>query len=134
MTPKQQTKPAKKKTETTKTPISQFTPKQRKLIKAKASGKTTREASKIAGLHENYACGLLKQPEIAESIQSIMAKHGLDDASILKVHAEMIQATKGEEKEPDWQARGKGVEMAYKLRGAFTETVLIEFVNSGKIK
>jgi len=85
LTPKKE-KPAKGKAKT------EFTPKQRKLIKAKAEGKTTREACKIADLNECYASTLLKEPKVIESIQQLMAKHGLDDASILKVHHEMISA------------------------------------------
>ncbi len=124
---------------------AKLTTKQRKLIKGKAEGKTTREACKKAGLNEQYACDLLKKPEIQASLQELMAKHGLDDASILSMHSEMIHASKvvsavgGNDAGagsvdfidvPDWQARGKGIEMAYKLKGAFTEVVKIEVSDS----
>jgi hypothetical protein len=65
-----------------------------------------------------------------------MSKHGLDDVSLPKKHADLLDATKtvsavsgrdaGADSVdfvdvPDWQARAKGLEMAYKLKGAFTE-------------
>jgi hypothetical protein len=113
-----------------------LTAKQRKLIKGIADGKTQRAAAKSAGITEQHACELLKKPEILETIQQLMSKHGLDDVSLLKKHSELLDATKtvsavsgrdaGADSVdfvdvPDWQARAKGLEMAYKLKGAFTE-------------
>lgn len=108
-----------------------LTNKQRKIVKAVGSGKTQREAAKIAEVSETYVSEVLKKPEVIESLQNMMAKHGLDDESILKAHAEMIKATRGEE--PDWAARGKGIEMAYKLKGAFTEKTELTGLNGGPI-
>lgn len=127
--------PAKKKAATKP---KKLTAKQRKIVKAVAEGKTQRQAAKIANASETYVSGVLKKPEVIETLQEMMQKHGLDDASLLSVHAEMLQATKvvsaigGKDAGagsvdfidvPDWQARGKGLEMAYKLKGAFVDKV-----------
>jgi hypothetical protein len=126
-------KPAKKR---------KLTPKVRKIVKAVAEGKTQREAAKIADASETYVSEVLKKTEVIETIQSLMAKHGLDDASILRAHSEMMQATKvvsaigGKDAGagsvdfidvPDWQARGKAIEMGYKLKGAFVEKKEVTF-------
>ena len=134
--PVKSTKTAKSKptVKRSKPPISQFTPKQSAFIKAKAKGVTNREACKIAHLNECYASTLLKEPKVIESIQDLMAKHGLDDDSILKVHSEMIKATRGEDESPDWQTRSKGVELAYKLKGAFIEKKEVTFPEGLNIK
>lgn len=119
-----------------------LTMKQRKLVKGIAAGKTQREAARQAGMNEQYVSDVLKKPEIQASIQDLMAKHGLDDASLLNVHRELIHATKvisavgGKEASgetvdfidvPDHQARAKGLEMAYKLKGAFLEKKEVSF-------
>ena len=111
-----------------------LTTKQRLLIKGVADGKTQKAAAKAAGVSETYASGVLKKPEVVATIQNLMAKHGLDDSSLLKKHAELLEACKtvstvsgkdaGSDSVdfvdvPDWQARAKGLEMAYKLKGSF---------------
>ena len=125
-----------------------FTPKQRLLIRGIAAGKTQREAAKEAGMTEQHACEILKKPEVRETIQDLMAKHGLDNDSLLKKHAELLDATKtvsavsgrdaGADSVdfvdvPDWQARAKGLEMAYKLKGAFVEKKEITGKDGGPI-
>lgn len=111
-----------------------LTAKQKKLVKGIAEGKTQKEAAKAAGLHETYACNVLKEPKVKASLHELMEKAGLTDELILKTHVEMIEATKvisavsGSNANagtmdfvdvPDWQARAKGIEMAYKLKGSF---------------
>jgi hypothetical protein len=117
-----------------------LTIKQKKLVKGVVAGKTQKQAAIDAGYSpkhaESAASHELNKAQVKATLQSLMAKHGLDDASLLKVHADMIQATKvvsavgGKDADsktmdfidvPDWQARGKGLEMAYKLAGAFVE-------------
>lgn len=117
-----------------------LTVKQKKLIKGVVEGKSQKQAAIDAGYSpthaESAASHELNKTQVKATLQELMESHGLDDASLLKVHAEMIQATKvisavgGKDAGaasmdfidvPDWQARAKGVEMAYKLRGAFIE-------------
>jgi len=118
-----------------------LTVKQRKLVKGIVDGKTQKQAAKAAGLNESYASQILNEPKVKATLQDLMEHMGLSDGHLLKAHAEMIQATKavsvigGKGAEsgsvefvdvPDWQARGKGLEMAYKLKGAFSETVKVD--------
>lgn len=115
-----------------------LTIKQRKLVKGIADGKTQRAAAQSAGMTEQHACECLKKPEVLATIQDLMSKHGLDDVSLLKRHADLIAATKpisivgtgADATEsadvPDWQARAKGLEMAYKLKGAFVDKVSLQ--------
>jgi hypothetical protein len=125
-----------------------LTPKQRLLVKGIAEGKNQKEAAKAAGVSETYASGLLKKPELVATIQELMSKHGLDDVSLLKKHSELLDATKtvsavsgrdaGADSVdfvdvPDWQARAKGLEMAYKLKGAFTEKREVSGINGSPI-
>lgn len=122
--------------ETGKKKAKKLTSKQRKIVKAVSEGKTQRQAAKIADASETYVSEILKKPEVIETLNEMMKKHGLDDASLLSVHAEMIQATKvisaigGKDAGassvdfidvPDWQARAKGLEMAYRMKGAFID-------------
>ena len=120
-------------TEPVKKP-AKLTTKQRKLIKGVAEGKTQKQAAIDAGYSPNSAESIasqeLNKTTVKATLLELMEVHGLDDASLLKVHSEMIQATRGEEEAPDWQARGKGIEMAYRLKGAFTENVKIEVSDS----
>ena len=124
------------------------TPKQRKLINGIVAGKKQKEAAKAAGVTETYASQVLNKPQFQETIQQLMSKHGLDDVSLLKKHAELLDATKtvsavsgrdaGADSVdfvdvPDWQARAKGLEMAYKLKGAFTEKREITGKDGGPI-
>jgi hypothetical protein len=119
-----------------------LTAKRKKLIKGIAEGKTQRQAAKEAGLNECHASTILKEPQVIATIQSLMAKHGLDDDSLLIAHKELINATKvvsavGNKDAgastvdfidvPDFQARAKGIEMAYKLKGAFVDKKEVTF-------
>lgn len=136
-------KPAKKPRKT------KLTDKQRKLIKGVAEGKTQKEAAKSAGLSEAHASVCLNMPKVQETLQQMMAKHGLDDASLLNAHRELISATKvisavnGTDANnktmdfidvPDFQARAKGLEMAYKLKGAFIEKKEITGKDGGPLE
>ena len=115
---------------------TKLTGKQRKLVQGIAKGKTLRDASKDAGLNESYASTALRQPKIRATLQELMEKTGLGDKSLLAVHRQMLGASRtvsaisGKDANagtvdfidvPDWQARGKALEMGYKLKGAFVE-------------
>ena len=123
---------------------AKLTTKQRKLIKGKAEGKTTRRASKDAGLNEQYACDLLKKPEIKATIQDLMEHMGLSDGALLIKHRELLNAQKQISgvkdansgslefvEVPDYQVQVKAMELAYKLKGAFTDKT--EIKHSGAI-
>lgn len=123
---------------------NKLTGKQRKLIKGIAAGKSQRQAAKAAGMDSTYASKVLKKPQVSATLQALMEKSGLGDKRLLAVHNEMLEASKtisvipkkgetegrdatGSSVEfvdvPDWQARGKALEMGYKLKGAFIEKV-----------
>jgi phage terminase small subunit len=123
-----------------------LTLKQRKLIKGKSEGKTTREASKQAGLNEQYACELLKKPEIKATIQDLMEHMGLSDDALLIKHKELLNAQKqlsgvreaGSDsiefvEVPDHAVQVKALEMAYKLKSAFVEKKEVELKGELKI-
>jgi len=107
-----------------------------------AQGKKQKDAARDAGLNEQYASVVLKKREVRATLVSLMDKAGLSDKKLLSVHKEMLGASKtvsivpmkGETEGrdasassvefvnvPDWQARGKALEMGYKLKGAFVE-------------
>ena len=115
---------------------AKLTTKQRKLIKGKAEGKTTRKAAKDAGLNECYASTILKEPKIQATLQDLMEHMGLSDGALLIKHKELLNAQKqlsgvreaGSEsiefvEVPDHQVQCKALEMAYKLKGAFVEKI-----------
>jgi len=120
-----------------------LTIKQRKLVKGIADGKTQKQAALEAGYSpknaDNIASHELKKTQVSAAIQDLMEELGLDDKSLLRIHKDMLEAKRiisvmvSKEANgggtvdfidvPDWQARGKGLEMAYKLKGAFTDKV-----------
>lgn len=129
-----------------------LTTKQRKLIKGIAEGKTQKKAAIDAGYSaksaESIASQELNKTTVKATLLELMEKHGLDDESLLRTHAEMIQATKvvsaigGKDAGagsvdfidvPDWQARGKGLEMAYKITGKFIEKKEVTFPDGIKL-
>lgn len=114
--------------------------KQRQLVQGIIEGKTQKQAALDAGYSPNcpdeIAYGELQKTSVQATLQKLMAEKGLSNDKLLEVHAEMIAATKvisaigGKDAGagsvdfidvPDWQARGKGLEMAYRLQGAFVE-------------
>ncbi len=117
---------------TSKTKKSPLTTKVRKLIKGKSEGKTTREACKKAGLNEQYACDLLKKPEIKASLQELMDKAGLSDDVLLAKHVELLDAKRSDK--PDYQTQKGALEMAYKLKSAFVEKKEITGADGGPVK
>ena len=64
-------------------PAKKLTLKQRKLIKARAEGKTLQQAGEIAGYSprtaESQACVELKKPQVVEAFNSILDRIGLTD-------------------------------------------------------
>ena len=111
--------------------VKALTPKQRRLVKGIVDGKTQKEAAKDAGLNEQYVSGILKKPEVQATMAELMDLAGLSDAELLRRHLELLAASKtipsapGRKavEVPDWQARGKALELAYKLKGAFRDKV-----------
>jgi len=126
--------------------VKGLTPKERKLIKGVASGKTRQKAAIDAGYSKrsahSTATDILKKPKIQAALTDLMDKMGLSDRCLLGIHKEMLGAhktvsvipVKGETEGrdatassvefvdvPDWQARGKALEMGYKLKGAFID-------------
>jgi len=132
-----------------------LTPKVRRLVKGMAAGKKQKVAAKEAGLNEQYASDVLKKPEVRATLVNLMDKAGLSDKNLLSVHKEMLGASKtvsivpkkGETEGrdatessvefvdvPDWQARGKALEMGYKLKGAFIERHEVSAPGGGPIE
>ena len=125
-----------------------LTGKQRKLIQGIAKGKSQRQAAKAAGMDSTYASKVLKKPQVSATLQDLMEKSGLGDKNLLSVHKDMLQASRtvsavsGKDANagtvdfidvPGWQARGKALEMGYKLKGAFIEKKEITGPNGGAI-
>ena len=121
-------------------------PQRRKLLKGIVAGKTGKQAAIDAGYSprsaEVLASRIVKEPKVKRTLLALMEKAGLSDKRLLEVHSEMLDASKtvsiipkkGETEGrdatassvefvdvPDWQARGKALEMGYKLKGAFIE-------------
>jgi hypothetical protein len=117
--------------------------KQKKLIKEIVGGKTQKAAAKTVGYSETYASEILKKPEVVVTIQDLMSSMGLSDGALLIKHKELLNAQKQISgvrdsdsgsiefiEVPDHQVQFKALEAAYKLKGAFSETVKIEVSDS----
>lgn len=75
-----------------------LTLKQRKLIKARAEGKSLQEAGVIAGMSaksaQQQACMELKKPEVAEAFEQLAEKLGLGKESVVASTVNLMMATK----------------------------------------
>jgi hypothetical protein len=122
--------------------------RRKKIIKDILAGKTNQEAGIAAGFSPKTAAQqvsqTLRNPIIQNALLAEMEKIGMDDAFFAQQHRELILGTKiisatiivpgsGSDLQdagsmskdfievPDLQAKAKGLEMAYKLTGRFTE-------------
>jgi hypothetical protein len=59
-----------------------LTIKQKILIRELVRGKSLRTASEIAGLHESYACNILKEPQLREAFKDKLEAAGLTDSAL----------------------------------------------------
>lgn len=78
-------------------PAKKLTLKQRKLIKARAEGKTLQQAGEIAGFSpksaEVQACMEMKKPEVSEAWERLLNRICPDDL-LANTYLDCIQATK----------------------------------------
>ena len=134
---------------------AKLTTKQRKLIKGVVEGKTQKQAAIDAGYSEKSAETIASQQlakeQVKATIQDLMEHMGLSDGALLVKHRELLEAQKqisgvqskgGNPRDadggslefvdvPDYQIQAKALEMAYKLKGAFTDKA--EIKHSGAI-
>lgn len=135
-----------------------LTPKERRLIKGVAEGKSQTQAAKDAGYSKRSAYELgsraLKKVEVRTALDILMDKAGLSDTKVFAAHAELMGANKtvsvipmkGETEGrdasassvefvdvPDWQARAKGIDMAHKIKGRYVEKKEISGPNGGPV-
>jgi DNA-binding CsgD family transcriptional regulator len=140
----------------------------RKIIaNALLDGKTTMEAGLAAGLSpktaDNQVSQILREPKTQNTLLAAMVARGMDDAYYAEHHRMLIEGTKvisaniivpggGTDLKdagsmtkdfievPDFQAKAKGLDMAYKLQGRYIEkqeidikqAVIIEIVKFAK--
>lgn len=119
---------------------AKLTVKQRKLVNGVAEGKTQKQAAIDAGYSEKCAKEIasqeLNKPSLKATLQDLMEHMGLSDGALLIKHRELLNAQKqlsgvreaGSEsvefvEVPDHVVQCKALEMAYKLKGAFTEKI-----------
>ncbi len=122
--------------------------RRKKIIKDILAGKTNQEAGIAAGFSPKTAAQqvsqTLRNPIVQNTLIAEMEKIGMDDAFFAQQHRDLILGTKiisatiivpgsGSDLQdagsmskdfievPDLQAKAKGLEMAYKLTGRFTE-------------
>jgi len=122
--------------------------RRKKIIKDILAGKDRQQAGIDSGLSPKTAASqvskILSEPQIKNALLAEMEKIGLNDAFFAQQHRELILGTKiisatiivpgsGSDLQdagsmskdfievPDLQAKAKGLEMAYKLTGRFTE-------------
>lgn len=115
-----------------------LTQRVRKLVKGISEGKRANAAAKDAGLNPKYAYGVLKEPHVKDALAKLMDRVGLSDTKVFQAHAEMLKANRavsavtGKDAGagtvdfidvPDWQARGKAIDMAHKIKGRYVEKV-----------
>jgi DNA-binding CsgD family transcriptional regulator len=121
----------------------------RKIIaNALLDGKTTMEAGLLAGLSprtaDNQVSQILSEPKTQNTLLAAMVAHGMDDAYFANHHKQLIEGTKvisaniivpgsGTDLKdagsmtkdfievPDFQAKAKGLDMAYKLQGRYID-------------
>ena len=110
----------------------------RKIIaNALLDGKTTMEAGLLAGLSpktaDSQVSQILNHPKTKDTLLAAMTARGMDNAYLAEHHRMLIEGKKfiparGSDSEtnsyievPDNQARAKGLELAYRLMGGFTE-------------
>lgn len=123
-----------------------LSPKQRKLIKARAEGKSLQEAGEIAGMSaksaQQQACMELKKPEVAEAFSdllnracpdSFLADTYKEGMTATKVISAMVVAIDGEGMKdansmtkdfvdvPDYPTRIKAADSVSKLKGYMVE-------------
>lgn len=132
-----------------------LTPRERKLIKGVAAGKSIKASAIEAGYSpktgRESGSRALRNVTVKTALEKLMDKVGLSDAKVLQAHADLIAANKtvsvipakGETEGrdasassvefvdvPDWQARAKGIDMAHKIKGRYVEKVVL----SGEIR
>ena len=122
--------------------------RRKKIIHAILDGKTVKEAGIIGGFSprtaETQASATLSNPKVQDALLAALEKRGLTDEYAADHHRQLIEGTKvisaviiapGSQTDladagsmtkdfvevPDFQAKAKGLEMLYKLRGKFTE-------------
>lgn len=122
--------------------------RRKKIIKDILAGKDRQQAGIDSGLSPKTAASqvskILSEPQIKNALLAEMEKIGMDDAFFAQQHRELILGTKiisatiivpgsGSDLQdagsmskdfievPDLQAKVKGLEMAYKLTGRFTD-------------
>jgi hypothetical protein len=122
--------------------------RRKQIIKDILAGKTQQEAGIAAGLSPKSARSQVSQiianPNVRDALIAAMERAGMSDDYIAAQHRQLIEGTKvisatviapgsgADLKDansmtkdfievPDLAAKAKGIEMAYKLRGGFTE-------------
>jgi hypothetical protein len=125
-----------------KKPNKRLNPMRRKLVKALASGKSMKEASKIAGYSYPQAASTALRT-MRETIPDIMDRNGLtDDALITKYLTPLLDAKKtlyfqnggvvmDKREVADLSIRQSSLDMAFRLKNKYPNTLNIE--HSGAI-
>jgi len=117
------TKPRKRATNGKKTPTDKERAFAKSYVKTLNATKSYKEVynTKTDNIHtvQQEASRTLSKPQVKREIVELMERKGLDDESLLQVHQEGLQSTRGDE--PDYSVRHKYLETAYKLKG-YTDT------------
>jgi phage terminase small subunit len=112
--------------------------RRKKIIAALVEGKTLKEAGIIGGLSPKTAatqvCATLQNPTVQNALKAEMEKIGMDDDFLamhlkLLIEGKKLIPTRGKSEDgvivnkyievPDNQALARGLELAYKVKGAF---------------
>jgi phage terminase small subunit len=131
---------------------TKLTPRERKLIKGVAAGKSIKASAIAAGYSpktgRESGSRALRKVTVKTAMEKLMDRVGLSDAKVFQTHAEMMAATRtvsaisGKDANagtvdfievPDWQARGKAVDMAHKIKGRFVEKKEVSGPDGGAI-